>query len=380
MQFDRSIPTQFHHRVRFTRDVFCPDNDALANSLAEPSDLPRRRLIAFIDEGVFRATPRIDERLAEYLAARTRRGERTPELKTIEVVPGGEASKNSSSVVEQVLAATDRFGIDRKSFVVVIGGGAVIDAVGFAAAQAHRGVRLLRLPTTTLAMDDAAMGVKHAINRFGKKNFIGGFTVPWGVLCDEDFLKTLSDRQFLEGFSEAVKIACLKDPALLLQIEQSAQAIRARDLAAAMPVIRTSAQLHLDHICQSGDPFETAEARPLDFGHWAAHKLEAMSNFTLSHGEAVSIGIALDCEYATRAGTLSRADATRVINALKALNLPTWHPLLADTAQLTRGLEEFREHLGGQLNITLLERIGAFIEVHSMDHALVAQSAQALAH
>lgn len=376
MRLDRSFQVDFQHRVRFTRDAFHPDNAILASVC---SDGLHRRMIAFIDAGVHHAHPNLGDQLANYLGARARLGEHVPELKMVEVVNGGEDAKNSIDVCEQVLAATDRSGIDRKSFVLAIGGGAMLDAVGFGATLAHRGVRLIRMPTTTLAMDDAAMGVKNGINKFGKKNFVGAFSVPWAVVADEHLLTTLTDQQFLSGFSEAVKIGCLKDPALFDQMERDTPRIVARDMAVAMPIIMRSAQLHLDHITQGDDPFELREARPLDFGHWAAHKLESMSTYAIAHGDAVSIGIALDCEYAVRMKLLSQKDSTRVLSCLRALQLPTWHPLLAQSAQLLRGLEEFREHLGGQLNITLLRSIGESVEVHQMDHAIVTASANALA-
>ena len=159
-------------------------------------------------------------------------------------------------------------GLDRRSYVVVIGGGAVLDAVGFAAAIAHRGIRLVRLPTTTLAQADSGVGVKNAVNLFGKKNWIGSFAVPWAVLNDTSLLATLPDRDFIAGFSEAVKVSLLKDPAFFDTICRDAPLIRRRDMAATLPVIRASAEWHRDHITKGGDPFEAqrsaaAGLRPL---------------------------------------------------------------------------------------------------------------------
>ncbi len=376
MRVDRSFSVGFTHRVRFTRDALDGANATLAEAFAPDS---RSRAVAFIDRGLADATPGIADRLREYFAAQRLRDPRLPDLRAVELVVGGEATKSTTDTVDQVIAATHRHGIDRRSSVIAIGGGAVLDAVGFAATIAHRGVRLVRLPTTTLSMDDAGMGVKNGINRFGKKNFVGAFAVPWAVICDECFLGTLPLGHFLAGFSEAVKIACLKDPALLARLERDAPRIRARDLLAAMPIIERSAELHLAHITDGGDPFELAQARPLDFGHWAAHRIEALTNFAVSHGDAVSIGIALDCEYAVRSGILAAPVAARVRALLTALGLPTWHACLADQSHLIEGIEEFREHLGGHLNITLLTDIGSFTEVHEMDPRLVADAATALA-
>ena len=145
--------------------------------------------------------------------------------------------------------------------------------------------------------------------------------------------------------------------------------IRQRDMTAAAPVILRSARLHLDHITRGGDPFEALEARPLDYGHWSAHKLEVMSNFELRHGEAVGIGVAVDTVYSSLVHGFPEADAQRVLECLTNLGLPVDHPVLHDTDVLFRGLEEFRQHLGGRLTLTMLPRIGQKIDVHEIDRA-----------
>ncbi len=247
----------------------------------------------------------------------------------------------------------------------------MLDAVGFAASAAHRGVRLVRFPTTTLAQDDAGIGVKNGINGFGKKNFIGTFGVPWAVINDESFLATQSDRDWRAGISEAVKVALLRDPALFELIADSAPALRNRDGDALRPIVRRSAELHLEHIVTGGDPYEMLTARPLDFGHWAAHKLEQLSDYDLRHGEAVAIGLAIDVLYAQRVGTLDEASAERIIGCLRDIGFTLFHPAMHDHAELLRGLQEFREHLGGALTITLLEKIGRPIDVHVIDEQIM---------
>lgn len=325
-------------------------------------------MIAVIDEGVDRAWPGLGERVRAYARGHA---ERVPAPEACIVVRGGEATKNDGITVERVIDAVDQHRICRQSFVLAIGGGAMLDAVGFAAATAHRGVRLVRVPTTTLAQDDAAMGVKNGINRNGKKNFVGAFAPPWAVLNDERFLTTLPAAEFRAGFSEAVKIALLRDPELFRRMERDADAVREGNLDAAMPIVRRSAELHLRHIARGGDPFEISEARPLDYGHWAAHRLESMTKFALGHGAAVAVGVALDTAYAALEGRLPQDDADRTIDLLRRLGMETWHPALSDGDTLLHGLEEFREHLGGRLTITLLREIGEADEVHSLDAALV---------
>lgn len=302
-----------------------------------------------------------------------------PEPVLVETVPGGERCKRSMEVVDRVVQAIDDHRIDRQSFVLAIGGGAVLDAVGFGAAIAHRGVRLVRMPTTTLAQDDAGMAVKNGINRGGKKNFVGTFAVPHAVVCDEAFLPSSPEWSWLGGFSEAVKIALLRDPALFDRIERDAAAIRARSMESALPVVVRSAELHYRHIALGGDPFETRSARPLDYGHWLAHRLEGLTDGELPHGQAVAIGIAVDTQYAACAGMLAQADADRVLRALSALGLPVTHPLLADVDAMSSGLEEFREHLGGRLTVTLLRGIGDPVDVHEIDAGTLRAAIDAVA-
>ncbi|MBX3356355.1 MAG: 3-dehydroquinate synthase [Phycisphaeraceae bacterium] len=362
---DSPFSVKFTHRVSFTRGLFRAENDALTQALngGEP------RVVAFVDDGVLRARPTLERELRERLELDAS----APRLVGFYPVPGGEASKNDRSVADLVVQVVDQHHICRRSWVLAIGGGAVLDAVGYGAAVAHRGVRLVRIPTTVLAQDDAGLGVKNAINRFGKKNFEGTFAVPWAVLNDADFLLTLADREWRSGFSEAVKIALLKDRDFFEEIEAKAGRIRDRDEEAALPVIRRCAELHLDHIVQGGDPFESERARPLDFGHWSAHKLEQLSNHQVTHGEAVAIGVALDTLYSVRIGWLPESDGVRVIACLTALGLPTWHPLLL-APSLEAGLNEFREHLGGELCVTLLQGIGAARDANSIDRSALRQA------
>ena len=254
---------------------------------------------------------------------------------------------------------------------------------GYAAATAHRGVRLVRVPTTTLSQDDSAVGVKNGINAFGKKNFVGTFAPPHAVLNDFDLLTTLDDRDWRSGISEAVKVALLKDSAFFAWIEQHARELDERSLDAMAILVHRCAALHLHHIATSGDPFELGSTRPLDFGHWSAHKLEQLTHHELRHGEAVAIGIALDSTYSLLAGHLPHADWRRIIALFEAVGLPIWHPGLATPGSGGRravlaGLEEFREHLGGRLTIMLLERIGSGFEVHELDEATLLEASDLL--
>jgi 3-dehydroquinate synthase len=148
-------------------------------------------------------------------------------------------------------------------------------------------------------------------------------------------------------------------------------------------MIRRCAELHMRQIGQGGDPFETGSARPLDFGHWSAHRLETLTNYHLRHGEAVAIGIALDTRYSVACGLLETAAEERVRFLLDHLGFRLWHPALEKKLPdgrfaILEGLREFREHLGGELTVTLLSGIGTGVEVHAIDEALMLESIAAL--
>jgi 3-dehydroquinate synthase len=267
--------------------------------------------------------------------------------------------------------------------VIGVGGGALLDLVGLAAATAHRGVRHIRLPTTTLSQADSGVGVKNGINAFGKKNFIGTFAVPFAVINDFALLTSLAPRDKRAGYSEAVKVACIRDPVFFDFLEYRAAKLLDFDGASMERLIYRCAELHINHIAASGDPFEFGSARPLDFGHWSAHKLEQLSDYRIRHGEAVAIGIALDVIYSRRMGYLPAQGCDRILNLIEALGFDLFANELLNVDKdgdfmVLRGLEEFREHLGGELNITLLAEIGRGFEVHEMNDAVIVESIQEL--
>jgi len=374
---DQEVVVTFRYPVRFTHGLFQPANPILRDAVQAEG---RARLLAVVDEGVAAAHPSLVTDVQRYCVAHADALELTsPPL----VVPGGEAIKNEPGPVRQIRAAIDLHGVDRHSYVMAIGGGAVLDTVGYAAATAHRGVRLIRVPTTVLAQDDSAVGVKNGINAFGKKNFVGSFAPPHAVLNDFDLLLTLQDRDWRAGISEAMKVALLKDAGFFAWIEHHATDLVERSLPAMAHLVHRSAELHLNHIATSGDPFELGSSRPLDFGHWAAHKLEQLSHHELRHGEAVAVGIALDSTYSYLTGSLPHADWRRIVGLFEAVGLPVWHPEMATPGSGGRpavlaGMEEFREHLGGRLTVMLLERIGSGFEVHELDDAVLLEASDLL--
>jgi 3-dehydroquinate synthase len=373
-----SVPFEFP--LHFTKGVFDITNPLLADIVSRLEPARRHRILVVIDERVATANPHLQDAVLGYASANGQRIELTgPPV----IVAGGETVKNDISHTLALLKVINDVGLDRQSYVAIVGGGAVLDMASFAAAIAHRGIRVLRLPTTVLAQADSGVGVKNSINLFGKKNFIGTFVPPFAVINDLEFLDTLDRRDRIAGIVEAVKVAALKDVAFFGEIEAGAQRL-VTDSALLRRVIERSAELHLQHICGNGDPFELGSARPLDFGHWAAHKLESMTHHRLRHGEAVAIGIALDVEYSVRSGFLDRPAADRVINVLERIGFQLWDEALEQREgdggfSLIAGLREFREHLGGELHITLLRGIGRSFEATEMDERLILDSIDALA-
>ncbi len=370
MKLDATFSVTYTHRLRCTRSVFSPDNPLLANLLHSGTTTPSR-VVVFVDEGLAEATPNYLAEISAFFAANN---QHITLVGTPHVLPGGETAKRDRKTLDRALEIISETHICRHSYVLVVGGGALLDCVGLAASLAHRGVRLIRVATTTLSQSDSALGVKNGINAFGQKNYLGVYDVPWAVIHDEATLATLTDEDWCSGFSEAVKVALLKDAALFSDIEHNAEAIRQRDEDAGIPIIRTSAKHHFDHITLNGDPFERGDARPLDFGHWAAHKLEQMSGYTIRHGAAVAIGLALDVTYARLQGWLDESVHERILQTLDALGFTLQHPLLKQRDTLMGGLSDFQEHLGGVRSIPMIRDVGDAFEVHEIDEAVMAQA------
>jgi 3-dehydroquinate synthase len=361
-----SVP--FEYPVVFTRALLDPSNPVLANVLAEREPSRRHRVFVVLDAGFAAAWPEVTEAIPRYFATHNTRLEL---VAPPHAIPGGEASKNDPLIIDDLHRRFHQLGIDRHSFVLAFGGGAVLDAVGYAAATAHRGLRMVRVPTTVLAQNDAGVGVKNGINAFGAKNFLGTFVPPFAVLCDTDTLAHLPRREAIAGLAEAVKVSLIRDPAFFAWIETAADRLALGDLEALAPLVERCAKLHLQHIATSGDPFEQGSARPLDFGHWAAHRLEGLTKYEVRHGEAVAIGMILDSRYAHIEGLLSARDFERIVACITALGLPRWHDSLLAAGDkgrpaLLQGLQDFREHLGGQLTVTLATGIGRAVEVNEM--------------
>lgn len=365
----QSFKVSYEYKLHFTEHIFMEGNTLFKDLIKEYNPKGKVKVLFVIDSGVLECHPNLSDQITAYCKVNSAEIYGTEQI----VVPGGEQCKNDYGNVERILQAVNDNKICRHSFVVAIGGGAIIDMVGYAAAIAHRGVKLIRIPTTVLSQNDSAVGVKNSINILGKKNFLGTFAPPYAIINDPFFLTTLEQRDWISGISEAIKVALIKDKVFFEFLEQNSLKLRDRDMPAMQYLIYRCAEMHMEHIAQGGDPFESGSSRPLDFGHWAAHKLEFMTNYQLRHGEAVAIGMALDVTYAHLIGMIDKSTLDRILEVLQNIGFDIHIPLSEEKEieELLNGIEEFREHLGGELTITLISEIGVKQDVHVIDREIM---------
>ncbi|MEC5128200.1 3-dehydroquinate synthase [Verrucomicrobiales bacterium BCK34] len=376
----RPIPITFQHRVAFTHGAFDVKNHTLRDLVADACELGgASKVLVLLDEGVAESNPDLEGQISNYFEKHadtlTLVG---PPLK----LPGGEPCKNNWSLVERIWQAVEFHKVCRHSYIVAIGGGAFLDLAGFGASTAHRGIRLIRMPTTTLSQGDGGVGVKNGVNFFNKKNWVGNFSVPFAIVNDLDFISSLPPRACRDGIIEAIKVSLIRDRSFYEFILEHAASLGRLEKHPLEMTIRRSAENHVDHIATSGDPFEYGSARPLDFGHWVAHKLEQISNFEVSHGEAVAIGMAVDILYSVETGLLDEKTAEEILTLIETVGFSIWSSFLEEKERgrpvVLAGLEEFREHLGGKLTITLVPAIGEKVEVNEMDEAAILRAMRAL--
>lgn len=375
----QSFSVTFDYRIHFTNGLFDLSNPLLNKFLSDNQvEGEKRKILFIVDQNVANHHTKLLQQIAGYFN----------EYKTVELVgdilliPGGEIAKNEIKHFDKIVDAVNKYRIDRHSYIAAIGGGSILDLTGYAAAVSHRGIKHIRIPTTVLSQNDSGVGVKNGVNYKNKKNFLGTFAPPLAVFNDYNFLTTLSNRDWRSGISEAVKVSLIKDKTFFEWIEATALNVVNREKPAMEYLIKRCAELHMKHI-SSGDPFESGSSRPLDFGHWSAHKLEQLSNFEVTHGEAVAMGIALDSLYSCLSGRLPEADYDRIVSLLKTLGFSLFHPLMnvdGETSPIIMGLQEFQEHLGGQLTIMLLSAIGKGEEVHEINTDLLKKAAEKLKH
>ncbi len=377
MKLKQNTNLSINYPVCFERDIFSMPVKPFWFDLTKADE--KADAIFYVDENVMNLHSKLECQISEFVNSFS--GISKFKIKT--VLPG-ESLKNDFSSVMKIVDELVEEKLCRHSYVFIIGGGATLDAVGFAASITHRGIRQIRIPTTVLSQDDSAVGVKNGINYKNLKNLLGTFYAPHAVVCDSNFLTTLSNRDWIAGVSEAYKVAVIKDADFLNILIQNAEKVTSRDMDFMEKLIQRSAEIHLNHIKNGGDPFEMGSSRPLDFGHWSGHKLEIMSGNSLRHGEAVAIGIALDLSCCVELEFITEADAKPVIEGMKRSGLPVWSELLEKKAdnglEIIEGLQEFREHIGGTLTLTMPKPLGTQTEIHDLSEEVITNALNRLKH
>lgn len=373
MIIKQKIKVEFSYKIHFIRDLFNPSNNLLENTLKNT----KPKVIVFLDSKVAHLFPGLKYKIKRWFNFHPKNGT----LVSIIVIQGGEQSKNNPKYYKNIANALYLNELDRHSYVITIGGGAVLDTVGFIASITHRGIRHIRVPTTVLSQCDSGVGVKNAINYYGTKNYFGTFTPPYAVINDFEFLKTLDTRDWLGGIAEAFKVAIIKNGSFLRYLVTNAGKLKKRNEKVMEFMIFNCARLHANHIVKGKDPFEINSSRPLDFGHWSAHYLEVLTDYKLRHGEAVAIGIVLDMIIAKNRGLVSKKESQFVIRGLKNCGFKLWHPVLEtreknNSLGIYRGLELFRQHLGGKLTLIMPAHLGKMRQINNVLHNEVEKAVQ----
>lgn len=237
--------------------------------------------------------------------------------------PAGESSKSR----ETKAWLEDRLfelGAGRDAWLVAVGGGVTCDLAGFLASTWYRGITVVQVPTSLLAMVDAGLGGKTAVNLPGGKNLVGSFHQPWGVYADIDVLSTLAEAEYVEGFAEVVKTAAIADPELFRWLESSVGELLHREPGALSQVVERC--LRIKGLVVARDEREARIRAMLNFGHTIAHALEAASGFTLRHGAAVATGMCLEARLAVAATGFPEPHVERLESLLVAFGLPIRPP------------------------------------------------------
>ncbi|MFH1799581.1 MAG: inositol monophosphatase family protein [Candidatus Omnitrophota bacterium] len=342
-------PNDVQQRNYYTEGAFDLDNRVLANVLEG------RNVIFVVEKAV---ADKVLEPLKRYLQHYHMEGRCKGE---IQVLDGGEKIKSAEQVKSLTDYAQER-NLDRNGVFVVVGGGAIMDMVGMVANQFRRGVRYVRIPTTLLGQVDAAVGVKVGIDYRTAKNFLGAFYPPFATITDTRFLETLPERQIQGGIAEIIKVALISNTSLFEVLEKYGTAfIRDMPRDAKWTFIKDAAVELLKHLQM--DFFEHNLMRHVDFGHVLAHKFESMTNYELTHGEAVAIDILMSAFIAHARGMLSDKDFRRILSLHIKLKLPFYHPAL-NPDRAWEGLEDAKAHKGGRLMMVVPIGIGrtAFVD------------------
>ena len=269
--------------------------------------------------------------------------------------PAGESSKSVDTVVDLARQLL-RLKASRKSLLIALGGGVVGDITGFVASIFMRSIPYVQIPTTLLAQVDSSVGGKTGVDLPEGKNLLGTFYQPKAVFIELSFLKTLSDADFANGLAEIIKYGLISDPALFELLESEKEGIRKRDPALIQTLVGRSCEIKAEIV--EMDEKELGLRRILNFGHTLGHALEAASNYTLFHGEAVAIGMVGASRLSQKLDSLDEASHERIRHVIDQYGLPTRIPRGMGAAEIMGLMGSDKKAVAGRLHLVLLKKIG----------------------
>ena len=275
------------------------------------------------------------------------------------IIPAGESNKTRDTwarLTDQMLAK----GYGRDSAVIALGGGVVGDLAGFVAATFMRGIPVVQVPTSLMAMVDSSIGGKTGVDTYAGKNLVGAFHLPAAVLVDPHTLATLPLRELRAGFAEIVKHGVIADEAYLREVASNVRILLDRGGSGSdrmLAVIVRSIEIKADIV--SRDEREEGLRKTLNFGHTIGHAVELVSGYSLLHGEAIAIGMALEGKLAEKVGVAKAGTAESISNALQAAGLPTDLPRPFDMDAVIEAMRSDKKGQSGKTRFALPVRIGA---------------------
>lgn len=332
-----------------------------------PSIGPLRRLVV-IDEKVYSLHGEVIEQY--FLRSGV-------EYKILPIV-ATETQKDLDTLMT-ILGAMENFHLLRQSEPIIgIGGGVLLDVVGFAASIFRRGVPYIKVPTTLLALVDVSLGVKTAINHFGNRNRLGTYHAPAAVFLDRSFLGTLERRAFSNGLAEILKMGLLKDARLFQLLEAHGPGLINQKFqeGVALEVIDRAIQTMLEEL--EPNLWEKSLRRTVDFGHSFSPTIEMRVLPELTHGEAVALDMLLSCELSHGRGLLPEDDLARIHRTAGLLGLPTYHEMFGDPGVLWESLADTVMHRNGDQNLPMISRIGSCTFFNDVTFEEVGQAAARL--
>ncbi len=290
-------------------------------------------------------------------------------------IPPGEASKDIRTVLETAERLT-ALGADRSSALIALGGGVVGDLAGFLSSIYMRGVPCIQVPTTLMAQVDSSIGGKTGVDTVAGKNLLGTFYQPLGVFIDTAFLDTLPERGYRDGMAEIVKYGAIEQPELLDRVAEGLGKAENRDPALLEEVIAASCRIKKGIV--EIDEKEKGLRRILNFGHTVGHAVEAASDYALSHGESVSIGMAAGAVLSERLGYLPAEDRQRLVAVLEGVGLPTAIPGEISRERILSYLKADKKKTGTVIHFVLLKKLGIPFLNGGVPEKTVAETVEAL--